>query len=87
MAACRSCGAAVRWVRTAKGKPMPLDMQSNERGNVVIDRGVGVVLGAVDADAARRAGSALYLPHHASCPQGKAWQRKGSRADGSKAGS
>lgn len=32
---CRSCGAPIRWVVTAKGHRMPLDPQPHPEGNVI----------------------------------------------------
>lgn len=34
MSKCRSCQAPIRWIRTAVGKPMPLDFAPSPNGNV-----------------------------------------------------
>lgn len=75
MSACRSCGAAVRWVKTQRGAAMPLDFDPTAAGNVRIDVGVGVVLAGDDLAAARSAGAELHMPHHATCPQGSDWRK------------
>ena len=76
---CRSCGAEIRWARTEKGKRIPLDDEPTVKGNVTIarqgDHVIASVLGPMEAEIARQEGRTLYLPHHASCPQGDAWKR------------
>ena len=52
---CKSCGAAVLWAPTEKGKSMPLDPAPQKR--VVLGRTTGVAH-VLDT----------YLPHWASCP-------------------
>lgn len=34
---CGSCGAAVKWVKTAKGKNMPVNASSWEEGDTLFD--------------------------------------------------
>jgi len=73
---CRSCRRPVLWVRTTAGRPMPLDPEPTEAGNVLLEGGVprqltaAEVAGLSDADERER-----YLPHHATCPQGRAWRK------------
>jgi hypothetical protein len=72
MATCRSCGAEIRWERTAAGKAIPLDPAPVSEGNIdVVWTGgseVAAVLGPDDALAAQAAGHRLYLTHFATCP-------------------
>lgn len=57
---CRSCGAPIKWVKTAKGKNMPLDLKSEEKRIVVVGAGAKGEFGyIVDT----------YLSHFATCPQ------------------
>jgi hypothetical protein len=84
---CRSCRQLVVWATSAKtGKAMPLNPEPDEeRGNVLVD-GNGRAFTFRNAAAANAyqeqfpesdlVGSSRYLPHHASCPQGPAWQGK-----------
>lgn len=86
---CRSCRRQVYWARSAKSqKPMPLE-EAPDTGNVLIDerglahvfgdhaKAVGARAGGIDADGnLREFGAAVYVSHHATCPQGKAWQGK-----------
>jgi hypothetical protein len=79
-AECRDCGGTIVWVRTAKGKNMPIDPQPVEGGRVVL-RGSG------DERVARVLGrSTRPLPdeprfesHFATCPA----RSRRSRSSGS----
>jgi hypothetical protein len=37
VAACRSCGAAIRWVKTQRGKKMPIDDEPSSAGKFAIE--------------------------------------------------
>ena len=66
MSRCRSCGAEIRWARTAaKGKAIPLDPEPTEEGNVVLDGDTATVLGPLERSAHD---GPLFMPHHATCP-------------------
>lgn len=64
MSDCRLCNKALRWARTANGKPMPLDPEPNDDGNVTLNEaGVATVHGdGTSIDGVR------YMPHFATCP-------------------
>lgn len=63
-ATCRSCGAPIRFVRTTKGKLMPLDREPHPDGNIELDtEGHATVHGQPPLDA-----GPLYLSHFVSCP-------------------
>lgn len=79
MSRCRSCDAQIRWATTSAGKAMPLDFEPSEFGNVAlagIERPVATVLAGVDLTTARATGRRLFMPHHATCPQGREWHRE-----------
>lgn len=80
MNTCRSCGAAVRFVRTAKGKTQILDAEPSESGNVQIillgGEEVAHVLGGEFRAAAQIESIPLYLDHHATCPQAEDWRNR-----------
>lgn len=76
---CRSCNAAIIWTTTDRGASMPIDREPVAGGNMQL------------APNAARAGqwrvtvvpprlafgrTDLHMPHHATCPHGKAWKRK-----------
>jgi hypothetical protein len=81
MSACRSCGAPLLWGLTLKFKSIPLNAQPDINGNVVMLGEPGernpIVSVFRSADQARRAhpDRDRYMPHHATCPQGKEWRR------------
>lgn len=68
---CRSCGAPVLWVRTERGKLMPLDVFPSDAGNVSIDTPDqrATVLTGLFLENARRGHATLYKSHFASCPK------------------
>lgn len=84
MSRCRSCNAPIRWARTAAGKAMPLDAAPAAGGNVILEAAGGQavlfadpppaeeltarVLTGGDLEAAKDGKVALWMPHHATCP-------------------
>lgn len=65
----------MKWATTTTGKAMPLDERPSLEGNVALRRdGMVAVLGGEDLRAARARGDALYMPHHATCPQAALWK-------------
>jgi hypothetical protein len=73
VSACRSCGAAVIWTRTAAGgKPMPVDAEPVEGGNVLLSRGragIGTPTATVLAPGTPMpVGVIRYASHFATCP-------------------
>lgn len=68
MSTCRSCGAEIRWVRSATtGKPMPLDPEKVKGGNVEVI----VKLGETEETAKilwRDPERVAYVSHFATCP-------------------
>jgi hypothetical protein len=68
---CRHCKAEVLWVRTAAtGRPMPLDPDESERGNVFVEYaadGSGMVC-HVASKANPRPPGIPHMPHWATCP-------------------
>lgn len=80
MARCRSCGAEIVWATSPTGKAMPLNAKPDPMGNVRVFGPSGarsaVVLAGEKLDAARSHGASLFMPHHATCPDGRAWRKK-----------
>lgn len=64
---CRShrCQAPIRWVRSAANdKPLPLDAEPTEAGNVIISLDLfGAEIGTVEPGAPMP----RYMPHFATC--------------------
>jgi hypothetical protein len=73
MAACKSCGAPIRWVKMAgSGKSMPLDDVPSAEGTVSVERGVGHVLSGLAIVAYD---GPLFVSHFATCPQANEHRR------------
>lgn len=64
---CRSCKAPVIWVRTTKGKMMPLNAEPDPNGSFAIIDGV--------AEPARLFDQTRYTSYFATCPQAKQWRK------------
>lgn len=78
---CRSCGAPIRWARTARGNAMPVDAEPNPEGNVVLTENEKGLFASVRVAGSRglaeaRAAGPVYMPHHATCPDGRSWRRE-----------
>lgn len=68
-ATCKSCGAPVRWAKTIKGRPIPLDPIPAPNGNVIIsEEGTALVYAGPAGIAARYQDEPRYLSHFATCP-------------------
>lgn len=80
MSRCRSCGAEIFWATSSSGKAMPLNAKPDPMGNVRVfgasSARSAVVLAGERLELAHAAGAPLYMPHHATCPQGRAWRKK-----------
>jgi hypothetical protein len=66
MSECKSCGAAVFFVRTAGGKFMPLDKEPSDKGNILYDDAFGTC--EVIANPVHGNGVEFYTSHFATCP-------------------
>lgn len=80
MAACRSCGAAVKWAMMAKGKKMPIDPRPDERGNLVLEADMGPGGASVKwrvrvVRLPQDAGATRYISHFATCPNSRRHRR------------
>lgn len=70
-AACKTCGQPIRWVKTANGKAMPLDVEPCEDGNLVVVDGVAFSAYTLDVQEGRQ----RFKSHFATCPQAKQHRR------------
>ena len=78
MSDCRSCGQAIRWVQTEKGRPMPLDFMPTPDGNVTIETnesGRGPVVKVWGDPTAIPAGRQRFVSHFVTCPNAKEHRR------------
>jgi hypothetical protein len=65
-AACRYCGVKIRWVETEAGRRMPVNLDPDPNGNVVMVAGLARVLGVPEL-VAQQGKSGRWMPHHATC--------------------
>jgi hypothetical protein len=71
---CRSCGAAIIWMKTAAGKRMPIDAEPSEKGNIVLVEDKGN-FEQFDLISYAKPGP-RYTSHFATCPQAAEWRKK-----------
>lgn len=79
MAACKSCDAPIRWAKSkTTGRPMPLDVEPSEEGNLVIVRegahGITEEVARAATDEDRKLLRPMYLSHFVTCPQAASWR-------------
>lgn len=71
---CRSCQAPIRWAVTgANRKPIPLDLEPTDDGNVELVDGYAKTWGTSHD---WPAGVDRYRSHYASCPDAGEWRKR-----------
>lgn len=78
IAACRSCDSPVIWATSSGGRPMPVDAEVSEDGNVELSMQPGRFVGPV---ATVVTGPTLFpkplrKAHFATCKQAEQWRRR-----------
>lgn len=73
MSQCKSCGAPIQWVKTDRGKAMPLDPEPVPGGNVVVSKEPGEEPVAHVCEPNEHS---AYVSHFATCPNAKKHRRK-----------
>jgi hypothetical protein len=71
---CRSCGAAIIWAMTGKGRTMPVDARPDPKGNVavVIDGDTRrAIVGVTPESIGPR-----HLSHFVTCRDAPKWRKK-----------
>jgi len=68
----------MKWARTLSGRPIPLDPDPSEYGNVQLINGYANVLGGIDLEQAKQSNEVLHVSHFATCtsPNNPANRRK-----------
>lgn len=75
-AKCSKCRADIIWVKTAKGKNIPLDAAPNEAGNMYIyGFGDDATAHALKKGESPPNNMPRYMPHHATCPNAKEFRK------------
>jgi hypothetical protein len=84
---CRSCGAAIEWAVTERGKRMPVDAEPVEDGTILLSHKVmgeppvATVQSKAQIEQARSEAAHLGQPHRlfkshfATCPQSNRWRK------------
>ena len=71
---CRSCGAAIMWAITDKGRRIPLDVKPVENGNIaLVDR--GVLLYPLAQYVKPNTSVLRHVSHFSTCKDAKKWRR------------
>ena len=69
---CRSCGAAIYWTHTDRGKRIPLDVAPKKNGNIIIRDGRAHYVGIFDQVGEHEA---TFVSHFATCRDADQWRR------------
>lgn len=68
---CRACGARIEFLRTIKGRRVPLDLTSGPKANLVVnDEGLVEYV---------KAGEGTRISHWATCPDADRFRRQRGR--------
>jgi hypothetical protein len=78
IAACRSCDAAIVWATSSGGKPMPVDAEVSEDGNVELSMQPGLFVGPVATVVTGPTlfGKSRRKAHFATCKDAEQWRRR-----------
>lgn len=71
---CRSCGAAIIWARTQKGKAIPVDPEAVNppaTGNILLVANNGTLMAKVGPPA-----PGLRKAHFVTCPSADRWRKR-----------
>lgn len=73
---CRSCGKAIRWVQTEKGKGHPLNPDPDPEGNAVfVGEEEDGPVHFMTKDERATCSRLRYTSHFATCPDARTWSR------------
>jgi hypothetical protein len=67
IARCRVCGARIRWLKTDRGRNIPLELEPDPQGAWVMDDDVALGLLAAPYQAQRHGGMPRYRSHLERC--------------------
>lgn len=81
MAVCKSCGAKIRWIKTASGKSMPVNDEEvmywqSSKGKATIVTPNGEVVKANLEGILNTATGIGYISHFATCPNADKHRRR-----------
>lgn len=86
-ALCKGCLKPIFWVKTEKGRNIPLDKEPVEGGRVIVRMGPEMGKATAHIETAEEiaarlkcpepAGRVAYMPHHATCPKAGQFRKRG----------
>jgi hypothetical protein len=78
IANCRSCSAPIIWATSSGGRPMPVDAEITEDGNVELSMQPGLYVGPVATVVTEPTlfGKPRRKAHFATCPVAEQWRRR-----------
>ena len=79
---CHTCHAPIRWVKTQKGKRMPLNPEATRDGCWVFEgdpEDNPPLAIRLDNDAAALYTGEKYTSHFETCPDARRWSRRGKK--------
>lgn len=83
MSKCASCGADIVWARSSSGRKIPVDVDPDASGNVLLEDRDGdvfaVIVSSLRASNSQETGHVLRTSHFQTCPQAKWWRRRKTR--------
>lgn len=80
MSTCKSCGARITWLKTARGSRIPVDEDPVPTGNVVVVGWMAKVFKNPETAEAAYPDEPRYVSHFVTCPQAGRW--RGDRGTG-----
>lgn len=76
MAKCSSCNAPITWIKTVRGRSMPIDPTPCEDGNLILTHAGAMMVSKARAAEYWAAGTSLFSSHFASCAKSRPKRRK-----------
>lgn len=68
---CKKCNRPIGWCVSENGRPMPIDIEPNAAGNVIVGYREGRLVGVVLSKNKPRPEGQAHMPHYATCPARK----------------
>ena len=77
MTTCKSCGAEIRYLKTAAGNTMPVDVEPVEDGNIIVHGENCTIITKAEVASRVELGDATprFKSHFATCPQATHWRK------------
>jgi hypothetical protein len=74
---CSSCGAEVMWLKTPRGKTIPIDPMPLPGGNIILaDEGAVTFLSRMQITEMKESGDLAYQSHFVTCPDAELHRKR-----------